>query len=150
MSIVQRVGKTRAKSKAEFVRRYPKESVKEIVKAAASQGMKIGETYVYNVRAYDKKSTRKKRAVVAKSSPAVRVPRPHNSTRPSSFVGVTVVGPSASPTTLPLTGYRHPDVTDEDLLRAVASELGLAHSVQLLEAERVRVRAVVLGGRALS
>ena len=150
MSIVQRVGKTRAKSKAEFVRRYPKESVKEIVKAAASQGMKSGSRTSTTCA----RTTRRPLARSGRSSPSprlpVRVPRPHNSTRPSSFVGVTVVGPSVSPTTLPLTGYRHPDVTDEDLLRAVASELGLAHSVQLLEAERVRVRAVVLGGRALS
>lgn len=45
-------------SKAAFVRAHANLSAREVVAKAKEQGIKMGEPYVYNVRAYDKSKGR--------------------------------------------------------------------------------------------
>ncbi len=106
-----------AKSKADFVRAHADLSPKEIVAAAKAAGLKLGVSYVYNVRGYDKSKTKKKRATRAtavRRAPAVRRP--------------ITTGSKA-----------------ETLLRAVAAEIGLGRAMEILSAERAMVRAVIGG-----
>jgi hypothetical protein len=103
------------KSKADFVRAHPNLSPKEIVEKAAAAGIKLGWRYVYNVRATDKVARKRKRAA-AKGR--------------TSTPSVTLAASSSSA---------------EDLLRAVAAELGLGRAVEILAQERARVRAILKG-----
>jgi hypothetical protein len=108
-------------SKADFVRSLPKEMpVKSVVEKAKTAGIKLGVHYVYNVRAEGKRATRRKRPVVTSKPVASRALQG----------GVRA----------PLTGS-----SVEDLLKAVAAEIGLGQAVEILARERARVKAV-LGG----
>jgi len=60
-------------SKAAFVRAHANLSAKDVVAEAKKLGIKIGEPYVYNVRAYDKGKTGQRRAG-ARRGPAVARP----------------------------------------------------------------------------
>jgi hypothetical protein len=113
------------KSKADFVRAYPGLSPKEVVEKAAAVGIKLGWRYVYNVRATNK-ATRKAKKGAAKVTT-------------STTTSVNGAAPSfASPVTTS---------SAEDLLRAIAAELGLRRAVEILTEERARVRAVIGGDR---
>jgi hypothetical protein len=114
---------TAIKSKADFVRAYPSSSANEIVEKAKAEGIKLGWRYVYNVRATDKTAKRAKRAA-AKVTPAM----------------TTSVNGAAPSAVLPA-----PSSSTEDLLRAVAAELGLGRAVEILAGERARVRALIGG-----
>jgi hypothetical protein len=111
----------KTKSKADFVRTYPSLSPKEIVEKARAAGVKFDVAYVYRVRAMGK-TTRKAKSAAAKTTTPAAV----NGAVPS------VALPAASSST-------------EDLLRAVAAELGLGRAVEILAGERERVRAVLNG-----
>jgi len=115
--------KTGVKSKADFVRAYPSLSAKEVVEKAKAEGIKLGWRYVYNVRASDK-ATRKAKRAAAKATIAM----------------TAAVNGAATSVALPA-----PSSSTEDLLRAVAAELGLGRAVEILEGERERVRAVIGG-----
>ena len=105
-------------SKADFVRRFPNSTPKEIVQKAVAAGIQIGVGYVYNVRSSG--SAAKKSATVPKPTPK---PNP------------TTVG-------------RHPGTSEraEGLLRALAAEIGLGRATEILAGQRAIVRAV-LGDR---
>jgi hypothetical protein len=105
-------------SKADFVRRFPNSTPKEIVQKAVAAGIQIGVGYVYNVRSPG--SAAKKSATVPKPTPK---PNP------------TTVG-------------RHPGTSEraEGLLRALAAEIGLGRATEILAGQRAIVRAV-LGDR---
>jgi hypothetical protein len=105
-------------SKADFVRRFPNSTPKEIVQKAVAAGIQIGVGYVYNVRSSG--SAAKKSATVPKPTPK---PNP------------TTVG-------------RHPGTSEraEGLLRALAAEIGLGRATEILAGQRAIVRAV-LGNR---
>jgi hypothetical protein len=109
----------KTKSKADFVRAYPDLSPKEFVEKAKAEGIKLGWRYVYNVRASDKAARKKNRATSTTSS------------KPASTNGTL---PSVTP-------WR----PNEDLLKALAAELGLGRAVEILCAERARVRAMIGG-----
>src|SRR5580658_10178730 len=111
------------KSKADFVRAHPNLSPKEIVEKAAAAGIKLGWRYVYNVRATDKVARKRKRAT-AKG----RISTPAAANRAAPSVASAAASSSA-----------------EDLLRAVAAELGLGRAVEILARERARVRAILKG-----
>jgi hypothetical protein len=111
------------KSKADFVRTYPSLSAKEVVAKAAAEGIKLGWRYVYNVRASDKAPGRKKRAPTKATIPTATAV---NGAAPS--IASAVRAASA-----------------EDLLRAVAAELGLGRAVEILAGERARVRTLIGG-----
>jgi len=104
-------------NKAAFVRAHASLSPKEIIAKAKAEGIKLGVSYVYNVRGADKMAAKKKRAS-KRSAPVVAGPAP----------------------------VRHAASSDvESLLRAVGAELGLAHAIALLHDERAKVRAAIGG-----
>jgi hypothetical protein len=104
-------------SKAAFVRSLAATTpAKEVVSKAKARGMRLTESYVYNVRGAAK-AARRKRAGSLRSAVAPRA---------------TVV-----------TGTHR--LHSEDLLRAVGAELGLTRAIELLQAERARVHAVLRG-----
>jgi hypothetical protein len=106
-------------SKADFVRGLPSSTpVKKVIAMAKAAGLSVSQTYVYALRRSSKGGVGKAgrpRVVVAKSAQVI--------TRKTKTTGV----PSSV----------------EDLLRAVAAELGLGHAVEILQRERAQVRAVL-------
>jgi hypothetical protein len=115
---VPRAAATSKVSKADFVRANANLSPKEIVKKGKAEGVKLGTSYVYNVRGADKTAGKRRRAAKARATPrtGTSVPRPITST------------PSA-----------------EDLLKAIAAEIGLGRAIEQLQGERARVRAILRG-----
>jgi hypothetical protein len=113
----------RTKSKADFARARAQLSPKEIVEDSKAEGVKFDANYVYRVRAMDKAARKKKRAAAKK--------------RTSTPVAVNGAVPSVtSPATLS---------SAEDLLRAVAAEIGLGRAVEILAGGRARVRELMGG-----
>jgi hypothetical protein len=104
-------------SKADFVRAHANLSPQEIAAKAKAEGVKLNVRYVYNVRTSDKATRKKKRAAKARTL----TPASANGARPS-------VNSNA-----------------ENLLKAVAAELGLGRAMEILAGERARVRAVIEG-----
>jgi hypothetical protein len=107
---------TKTTNKAAFVRAHGNLSPKEIIAKAKAEGIKLGVSYVYNVRGADKMAAKKRGA--KRSAPAVASP--------------ALVKHAASSNV-------------ESLLRAVGAELGLAHAIAVLHEERARVRAAIGG-----
>jgi hypothetical protein len=106
-----------AKSKSAFIRSLPSSTpAKEVVKQAKALGMKLTESYVYNVRGAAKKTAKAKRADA--KSPAVRVANG---------------------------GASRGSTSAENLLKAVAAEIGLGPAIEILAGERARVAAVIGG-----
>jgi hypothetical protein len=111
-------------SKADFVRARAHLSPKGIVEEAKAEGVKFDANYVNRVRAMDKTARKKKRVTVKTTT---STPTPVNGAAP------------------PVTSLAKPTSSAEDLLRAVAAELGLGRAVEILQGERARVRAVLSG-----
>jgi hypothetical protein len=105
------------KSKSAFIRSLPSSTpAKEVVKQAKALGMKLTESYVYNVRGAAKKTAKAKRADA--KSPAVRVANG---------------------------GASRGSTSAENLLKAVAADIGLGPAIEILAGERARVAAVIGG-----
>jgi hypothetical protein len=105
-------------SKADFVRSLPSSTpAKQVVAKARAAGVSISETHVYGVRTADKAAKKKKAAKKTTSKPAVR-----NGGRSSTAVS-----------------------SAEELLRAVAAEIGLGRAIELLQGERARVHSILRG-----
>ena len=103
-------------SKSDFIRSQPPSlSPAEVVKKGKARGIKFSPQLVYNVRRYNK-SKSKTNATYARATP-----------------GTAVVRPIATSSKA------------EDLLRAVAAEIGLGRAIELLEADRARVHGVLRG-----
>jgi hypothetical protein len=103
-----------SKSKAAFVRSLPASTpAKDVVKQAKVAGIKLGVSYVYNIR-----GAAKKKRVAAKSP----------------TVGAVANG-----------GGSRVSASAENLLKAVAAEIGLGPAIEILSGERARVRAVIGG-----
>ena len=94
-------------------------SAKEVLSKAKANGLATSESNVHRVRRLHggKKATAKSAPAAAKPSHVIRVKAKTNGVHSSA----------------------------EDLLRAVAAELGLGHALEILQSQRARVRAV-LGG----
>ena len=117
-------------NKSEFVRSLPADMPgKEVVEKAKEQGIKLSVAYVYSIR------------TAAKA----------NASKGGGGAPASGGGSAAAPAS---TGRRGPGRLPalstgssrvEDLLRAVAAELGLSHAIGILQAEQAKVRAV-LGG----
>jgi hypothetical protein len=107
------------KTKADFVRAHRNLSPKEVVEQAKVEGIKLDVGYVYNVRGSDKTSRKKKREATRRTTTASN--------------GASVPRPAASRSSA------------EDLLRAIAAEMGLGRAMEILAGERARVRAVIGG-----
>lgn len=108
--------KSATQSKAGFVRSHPSLSAKEIVAKAKASGIHLTDTYVYNVRSSDNARKGKKSKSAAPLNAASR-----NGSRGAG---------RASP---------------EELLRAVAAELGLGRAIAVLQAEHDRVSRLLRG-----
>jgi hypothetical protein len=107
------------KTKADFVRAHRNLSPKEVVDQAKVDGIKLDVGYVYNVRGSDKISRKKKKAATRRTTNASN--------------GASVLRPAAAMSSA------------EDLLRAIAAEIGLGRAMEILAGERARVRAVIGG-----
>jgi hypothetical protein len=101
---------------ADFVRAHANLSPREIVAKAHAEGIKLNTSYVYVVR-----QNEKRKAGRPTHAPTPRAARAASSvTRPISSLSKA-----------------------EDLLRAVAAEIGLGRAMEILQAERAKVRAVI-------
>jgi len=107
----------KTKSAASFVRGLPTSMpAKQVVTLAKAAGIKLGISYVYNIRGAAKVAAKKKRA--ARRSTPVTV----------ASGGGSKVSASAA-----------------DLLMALGAELGLGKAIEILSGERARVRSVIAG-----
>jgi hypothetical protein len=107
--------KAKRTTKADFVRSLPATTpAKEVVAKAKEAGMALTDMYVYNVRSTSKASAKKGNGLKA---PGKAIPH---------VVHKASTGEPA-----------------EDLLKAIAAEIGLARAMTVLQAERDRVRAVL-------
>lgn len=105
-------------SKAAFVRSLPPTTpAKEVVAKAKAVGIELDAGYVYNIRSTSKSSAKKKSA---KAKAAASYPTNGGSAKATRDTSGT-----------------------ESLLKAVGAEVGLGRAIQILEAERARVRAVL-------
>jgi len=113
-----------ALKKSDFVRGLSASTpAKDVVAKAKAAGLKLDLQYVYKVRSRSK-SGRKKVSV-------------------AKHVAVAVA--KATRVVAAKTRTNGSGTHAEDLLRAVAAELGLAHALEILQSQRAQVRAV-LGG----
>jgi hypothetical protein len=112
-----------APSKADFVRKYPNLSPKEVVERAKAEGVTFDVGYVYNIRSADRAAEAKKKP---SPKPTAAKPQPAavSASRPSAPASATAT---------------------EDLLRAVAAEVGLGRAVEILAGERARVHSILRG-----
>jgi hypothetical protein len=112
------VGGTAARStKSEFVRGFSRSTkAKDVVAKARAAGVDIDLQYVYKIRS--RSSSGRKRVTVATPAQVIVAKTKTNGSHHSST---------------------------ENLLRAVAAELGLGHAVEILQSERARVRAAFGG-----
>jgi hypothetical protein len=123
-------------SKADFIRHHPTLSAAEVVEKAMTEGMKLDANHVYTVRNYDKRAKAKMKAVAKRI--AVKPTITPVVVKPVAEMKPANTKPAAmTPTT---------DAQVEDLLRAVAAELGLGRAVEILASERARMRAVIRAG----
>jgi hypothetical protein len=106
------------KSKAAFVRGLPASTpASEVVRQAKAAGIKIGISYIYNIRGAAKMKAKRKRA--------------------------TAKSPAAAPLTNG--GGSRVSASAENLLKAVAAEIGLGRSIELLHDERGWVHSITRG-----
>jgi hypothetical protein len=110
-----------AASKAAFVRSRSHLSPREIVEDAKAAGVKLDVGYVYNVRGAAKARS---------TTPASKVTKRAARTARTPSLAVRPTGSSSKV---------------EDLLKAIAAELGLGRAMEILAGERARVRAVIEG-----
>jgi hypothetical protein len=113
-------------SKADFVRSLPHLSPREVLEDAKAAGLRFDAQYVYNVRAEDKaRSARDARAAAraAAASADARAVTP----RAAPAVPRPIDSPESA----------------EDLLRAVAAEIGFGRAIELLQEDRAKVRALL-------
>jgi hypothetical protein len=113
-------------SKSDFVRSLPASPAKDVVAKAKAEGISISENHVHAVRAKDNVKAKSRR--VARKTLKTAVSKPAAATNGQRLSATTVAKSSA-----------------EELLKAVAAELGLARAVEILAGERTRVQ-VLIGG----
>jgi hypothetical protein len=116
-SSASNVGAQPTRTKADFVRSYPKLTPAEVVAKAKEEGIPLEVGYVYNVRTSDNRAKKKGPAKAIAPKPVVA----KESARPTVAVSHHAEG----------------------VLKAVAAEIGLARAVEILTEERARVRAVL-------
>lgn len=103
-------------SKAAFVRAHASLSPKEIVDKAKAENIELDVGYVYNVRSSNKASSKAPGRAARRETQA-------KGASPATSVGV--------------------DSRLENLLKAIAAEVGLGRAIELLEAERAKIRAAI-------
>jgi hypothetical protein len=131
-----------ASSKSDFVRSQPVDMPGlEVVAKAKAAGIKLSTSLVYEVRRLMRSKPAKKAAPV-KQLPSKTAPKPAaekaavKKPTPKQPIPKTAAAPSA------VKAATRP-TSSEDLLRAVASEIGLATAIGLLEEQRRQVLRVL-------
>src|SRR5580658_9519778 len=114
-------------SKSDFVRSLPASPAKDVVAKAKAEGISISENHVHAVRAKDNVKAKKRRRIATKT-PKTPVSKAAVATNGRALPATTAAKSSA-----------------EELLKAVAAELGLARAVEILAGERTRVQALIGG-----
>jgi hypothetical protein len=105
---------------SKFILSLPRDlSVKEVIAKAKAKGLKTDDSNVYRVR----------RLVKAKAPTKAASPRR------------AITGRNGTSVPRPVTSTR----SAEDLLRAVAAEIGLRRAVEIVQRERAKVRAAIGG-----
>lgn len=118
-------GPTAKANKAEYVRTLPKSMpAKEAVAVAAKDGVKLTESYVYNVRGAAKAALKKKL---------------HRGATYGLSKDGFAFGPGAAAPPAPA------PITPEELLMAVASEVGLSRAILILSSARFVVANALVG-----
>jgi hypothetical protein len=119
---------SKKQSKSDFIRSQPATlSATEVVAKAKAAGIKFSPQLVYNVR----NGSKAKRGSAKRTAKAKPTTTSKRSTAPRQ----------APPVPRPITSTR----SAEDLLKAVAAEIGLGRAIEQLQGERARVRAILRG-----
>jgi hypothetical protein len=119
-------------SKVGFIRSLPPSMpVAQVVSKAKAQGLKIPESYVHWARWQSKSAAKKKVRKATATVTKVTKLAARRATSPRK--GASVVRPITTTSSA------------EDLLRAVAAEIGLGRAVGILTDERAKLRAVIGG-----
>jgi hypothetical protein len=118
-------------SKADFVRGYPNLSANEVVEKAAAAGVTFDMEYVYTVRGYDRRRGKTTRETPTAGAPAM-----------------PVVSGDAKSRRIPTGTSRPTAASDEDVLKAIVTVIGLGRALEILAAEKVRVDSVLRRGLA--
>jgi hypothetical protein len=121
-------GATTLMSKSDFIRSLASSPATEVVAKAKVAGIALSENHVHAVRAKDKANAAKTRKPATRKAvaPKLAVPVAANGSAPSGAAASTAS-------------------SVEGLLKAVAAEIGLGRALEILTAERARVRAVIAG-----
>jgi hypothetical protein len=124
-------------SKGDWIRAQPASlTAAELVAKAKEAGIKLSSALVYKVHGRAKAAKPIEAKVAAK--PAAVTPKPPAVVAPVAPKLETAPTPAAPAATAGRT-------TAEDLLKAVASEIGLRRAIGLLEEQRARVLSVIGG-----
>jgi hypothetical protein len=127
-------------SKSDFIREQPATlSAAEVVAKAKAAGIKLDSFLVYKVRS--RASAKGKTKVTAKKIATPPKAAPVKKRLKSKAASVPVQ--KASNGTPPTSAARSSSV--EDLLRAVAAEMGLGKAIEILAGERARVQSILKG-----
>jgi hypothetical protein len=142
-------------SKSDWIRAQPASlTAAELVAKAKEAGIKMEPVLVYTVRGRAKAKDVTAKAVAAHSEagrtqldlfPAAVAPNAVTPITPEPAAVVAPVGPKPEPAPTPVPNAPAGRTTAEDLLRAVASEIGLRRAIGLLEEQRARVLNVIGG-----
>lgn len=115
-------------NKSEFIRSQPAElTASQIVAKGKSVGLKFDDNYVHKIRGRAKKGKGARRRSAGAKRRAVRA-------IPTATARVSGGTPPARVST-----------SAETLLKAIAAELGLGLALEILTAERARVKALLRG-----
>jgi hypothetical protein len=126
-------------SKSDFIRQQPPTlSAAEVVAKAKAAGIKLDSFLVYKVRSRAGAKGKTKIAAKKISTPPKAAPAKK---RLGSKVGFLRAQKAVNGAALSITSVTASAA--EDLLRAVAAELGLGRAVDILQGERARVRAAI-------
>jgi hypothetical protein len=129
-------------SKSDFIREQPATlSAAEVVAKAKAAGIKLDSFLVYKVRSRAGAKAKKK-GPAKKTSTVATIATPKRRLKKKASV---VRSKKASNGATPLAASAAPSSSAEELLRAVAAELGLGRAVEILQGERARVRAAIGG-----
>jgi hypothetical protein len=124
-------------SKADFVRSLPSTTpASEVIAKGKAAGLKLTQNYVYKVRTKSGISKAKKtsaaKPTASPTSGKVMAAKKKRAAAKSPAVSTVVNG-----------GGSRVSASAENLLLAVAAEIGLGSAIEVLQGERVRVRTLI-------
>jgi hypothetical protein len=127
---------------SDFIRQHPDLSTADVIAAGKAGGLNFTSSLVYAVRGKMAGKGKVKKATPRRATPSkapvskpvvTRAAIPSTPSKPEAAIPVDVTTPASSSSGL------------EELLRAIAAELGLGRAVEILAGERERVRGMIGG-----